>query len=312
MKRIIFYCEPNWAFGSIHTELMKYLWAQGQDCKILPWNQSYTQAELREQDQCCDLWVTTPHGWRFLGYNYGTVAKNKCAVIAHARLDIAELIHHHGVDDWREFYSWGVVSSWLADVSQSLGVPRTPIILPLGVNCNSFRMPVSPELKTVGYAGHFNHEHDFSPQEISSSLAQPKYHKRAWLIEQVCQELGLEFRVAQNYHNSYVTMPGFYQSVDAVVIASTEEGAGLPALEAGAAGRLVISTPVGHWHERVGARGGISVEIPREQFVSQTHTLLQYYKSHPREYQNRCLTIQQHAQTYDWQHVIDTWRDFLA
>ena len=312
MKKIIFYCEPNWAFGSIHTELAKYLWCEGIDCKILPWNQLYTWQEMKEQDQCCDLWVTTPHGWRFLGYNYGTVAPEKCAVIAHARLDIAELIHHKGLVDFEKFYKWGVVSEWLLGVSQQLGVAQVPEVLPLGINYNSFRQPPSQQLQTVGYAGHYFRENDVPPEEISSYLAQPKYHKRAWLIEQACEKVGLNFSVAQRYHNTYVTMPGFYSSVDAVIVASTEEGAGLPALEAGASGRLVISTPVGHWPQRVGPHGGLEVAIPPEQFLSQTCDILQHYKNNPAEYHNKCLSIQQHAASYDWKHVIKIWRDFLT
>lgn len=312
MKKVIFYCEPNWAFGSIHTELAKYLWPLGIDCKILPWNQSYTWQEMMEINKCCDLWVTTPHGWRFLGYNYGTVAAEKCAIIAHARLDIAELIHHHGLNDFEKFRNWGVVSHWLQGISQQLGVVRVPQVLPLGINYHSFLQPPSVKLQTVGYAGFYFRENEVSQEAIEGYLAQPKYHKRAWLIEQACENAGLGFLVAQSYHNTYVTMPGFYSSVDAVIIASTEEGAGLPAMEAGAAGRLVISTPVGHWPERIGTRGGLQVAVSAEEFVSQTTSILQHYKNNPAAYHNKCLSIQQHAASYDWKHVIKIWRDFLT
>ena len=312
MKKVIFYCEPNWAFGSIHTELAKYLWPLGIDCKILPWNQSYTWQEMMEINKCCDLWVTTPHGWRFLGYNYGTVAAEKCAIIAHARLDIAELIHHHGLNDFEKFRNWGVVSNWLQGISQQLGVVRVPQVLPLGINYHSFLQPPSVKLQTVGYAGFYFRENEVSQEAIDGYLAQPKYHKRAWLIEQACESVGLNFSVAQHYHNTYVTMPGFYSSVDAVIVASTEEGAGLPAMEAGAAGRLVISTPVGHWPERITLKGGLEVAIPPDQFLSQTCSILQHYKNNPVDYHNKCLSIQQHAASYDWKHVIKIWRDFLT
>lgn len=311
MKKVIFYCEPNWAFGSIHSELAKYLWSEGLDCKILPWNQSYTLAEMQELNRCCDLFVTTPHGWRFLGYNYATVKPENCAIIAHARLDIAELVHYHGTEDFAKFRNYGVVSEWLQDVSKKLGVSRQPQLLPLGINYHSFFQQPSRQLLTVGYAGFYFRENDVTGEEISSALAPPKYHKRAWLIEQACENVGLRFSIAQNYHNSYVTMPGFYSSVDAVIVASTEEGAGLPAMEAGAAGRLVISTPVGHWHQRIGPQGGYEVAIPTQEFVKQTCDILQHYKNNPVAYYNKCLDIQKHAASYDWKHVIKTWRDFL-
>jgi glycosyltransferase involved in cell wall biosynthesis len=312
MKKIIFYVEPNWAFGSIHSELAKYLWSSGFDCKILPWNQSYTWAEMQELNDVCDLFVTTPHGWRFLGHNYKVIPAEKCAVIAHARLDIAELIHYHGVDEFARFYRYGVVSSWLHDLSGSMGVARRPDILPLGINYNSFYQTPSSQLKKVGYAGAYVGEKEFGQEDIDSYLSLPKYHKRAWLVERACHQAGLEFVVAQNYHNSYVTMPGFYKSVDAVVVASTEEGAGLPVMEAGAAGRLVISTPVGHWPQRIGAQGGHEVSMLTEEFLSQTCSILQHYKAHPGEYHNKCLSIQQHAASYDWKNVIEIWQNFLT
>ena len=64
MKKVIFYCEPNWAFGSIHTELAKYLWPLGIDCKILPWNQSYTWQEMMEMHGDFILALASPHDWR--------------------------------------------------------------------------------------------------------------------------------------------------------------------------------------------------------------------------------------------------------
>lgn len=312
MKKIIFYVEPNWAFGSIHSELAKYLWCQGFDCKILPWNQTYTRQEMQALAAHCDLFVTTPHGWRFLGYNYGVVKPEQCAIIAHARLDIAELIHFHGFQDFALFKGYAVVSNWLQEISKSLGVDRVARVLPLGINYNSFFQKPSIKLQKVGYAGFYLAEQEISQQLIDSYLAQPKYHKRAWLIEKACKYLNMEFVVAQQTHNSYVTMPGFYGQVDAVIIASTEEGAGLPAMEAGAAGRLVISTDVGHWPERIGAWGGHVVSKHPEEFVEQTCSILQHYKTHPVEYQNKCLSIQQHAASYDWKNVINHWVDFLS
>jgi glycosyltransferase involved in cell wall biosynthesis len=106
-------------------------------------------------------------------------------------------------------------------------------------------------------------------------------------------------------------MPGFYKKVDAVLIASTEEGAGLPLLEAGAAGKLVISTPVGHY-SRVGPKGADFVPIVEHEFIEKTVELLSYYKSNSEKYRQRCLEIQHHAQSYDWKYVIDNWIEILS
>jgi glycosyltransferase involved in cell wall biosynthesis len=140
----------------------------------------------------------------------------------------------------------------------------------------------------------------------ASLVAQP-----ARAIKKAAEKAGLEFVVAQHYHNSFVTMGGFYKAVDCVIMASTEEGAGLPVLEAGAAGKLVIGTPVGHWPQRVGDKGGIEVPIPEEEFVRSCVEILTYYKNHPAEYRNRCLQIQEHAKTYDWIHYLQPWITLL-
>jgi glycosyltransferase involved in cell wall biosynthesis len=107
-------------------------------------------------------------------------------------------------------------------------------------------------------------------------------------------------------------MPGFYKRVDAIVCASTEEGAGLPVLEGGAAGKLVIGTAVGHWDQRVGTKGGDVVPILEDEFLEKTVELLCYYKDNPLKYIERCMEIQEHSKTYDWSYVIDKWVRILT
>jgi glycosyltransferase involved in cell wall biosynthesis len=312
MKRVVFYFEPNWAFGTVHYELFKYLWGYGFNCHLLPWNKSYTREEMIELNETTDLFVTTPHGWRFLGYDYQTVPAEKCVIISHAKLDMTELLHYHGKEDFDKFYKYGAVSSWLVDVSKSLGIEREAELTPVAVNCNTFYSPPNDRLKVVGYTGSYHAKQEFSQDQVSSDLAQPKYHKRGWLVEEAVRRAGLEFKVAQPYHNSFITMPGFYKKVDAIVAASTEEGAGLPVMEGGAAGKLVISTAVGHWNQRIGSAGGYAVPVDEEAFLEKTVEILSYYKDNPDKYRQRCLEIQHHAQSYDWKYVIDKWVNILS
>jgi len=310
-KRIVFYFEPNWAFGVVHYELSKYLWDLGYDCRLLPWNKSYTREEMWELNTTTDLFVTTPHGWRFLGYDYQTVKPEQCAIISHAKLDMTELIHYHGHDDFNKFHSYSAVSNWLIDVGKELGITRETNLTPVAINTNAFYSPVNDCLRVVGYTGSFHQEQEFSKDQINSDLAQPKYHKRGWLVKKAVERTGLGFEVAQPYHNSYIPMPGFYKKVDCIISASTEEGAGLPILEGGAAGKLIISTPVGHFKERVGAAGGEEVPIPEDEFVERTVEILEYYKANPVKYRERCQQIQEHSQSYDWEHVVDKWAEVL-
>jgi glycosyltransferase involved in cell wall biosynthesis len=151
-------------------------------------------------------------------------------------------------------------------------------------------------LRTVGFAGAISGVH----VDI----------KRPWLVEQAVKQAGLELKLAHGYHNSYVTMPGYYPTVDALIVASTEEGAGLPALEASAAGRLVISTPVGLWQNNSGNTGH-TVPIEESEFLAETVKLLEFYKNEPAAYRDKCLATQQHARSYDWSQVISDWVGLL-
>lgn len=311
MKKVTFFFEPDWAFGSVHYELFKYLWAEGYNCHLLAWNKPYTVAELQELDKHIDFWVTTPHGYRYLEYVYGAIPAERVVCIAHAPLDINELIHYQGTSDFDRFRQYGVVSPFLKDFSLQAGIKRVPLVCPVAINYHTYYNTPNDSLQTVGFAGTFHEREEFTQEMIEGELAQPKYKKRGYLVRDVAQKAGLNFVVAQQYHNSFVTMGGFYKAVDCVIMASTEEGAGLPVLEAGAAGKLVIGTPVGHWPERVGDKGGIQVSIPEDQFVQECVEILTYYKNHPAEYRNRCLQIQEHAQTYDWSHYLQAWLDVL-
>ena len=64
--------------------------------------------------------------------------------------------------------------------------------------------------------------------------------KRGELAEAAAREAGLAFKVAGWTGNqiSIYDMPDFYRTVDAVLATSVSEGAGLPVMEAAAAGAL--------------------------------------------------------------------------
>jgi len=292
VKQIAFFTEPEWAFGTIHYELTKYLFCYGVNATVMSWDKQYTLQEIAELSDKIDYFVATPYGVAILIDRY-RVAPEKCIAVAHARMDI-ECLMTFLPDNRLRLAGYGVVSDWLRDQSAALGVERIPAVVPIGINYNSFFAWPSRELRTVGYAGAIN------PDNIHRHI------KRPWLIEQAAHQADLPFKPAHGYHNSWVTMPGYYKTVDCVVVASTEEGAGLPALEAAAAGRLVISTPVGIWLARAGDSGH-TVPIEETEFVKETVDWLMYYKHNPEEYQIKCAETQQHARRYDWVNVIQHW-----
>jgi glycosyltransferase involved in cell wall biosynthesis len=106
-------------------------------------------------------------------------------------------------------------------------------------------------------------------------------------------------------------MPEFYRGVDAVLLSSISESASLPVIEAAAAGRLVIGTPVGHFPRKAYEGGGILAPIEPEKFIAFTADTLTYYKENPREYQAKCRAIQKAARNFDWQYSIQEWIDLI-
>lgn len=310
MKKVAFLFDVEWAFGSVHYELFKYLWTVGYNCHLLTWAKSYTIEEMQELDKHIDFWVTTPEGCKFLENVYG-ISVERCVGIAHAKFDLEKFISKYDINDFNRFRNFGVVSSFLKDMSKELGIQREPIVCSVSINYHTYYGEPSKELKVIGYAGTY-WERDSEMSKIlesnfNKSMIQPGYKKRGYLIRECAEKAGLIFKVAQLYHNTFVTMSGFYKTVDAVGIASLEEGAGLPSMEAGAAGKLVIGTPVGLWPTRVGDLGGITVPIPEKEFVEQTVDILMYYKDRPREYQDKCYQIREHAKSYDWVNSLPEW-----
>jgi glycosyltransferase involved in cell wall biosynthesis len=306
MKNVIFFFDNEWAFGSIHYGLFKHLWGFGYNCNLLPWDKVYTKEEIAETDSHIDCWVTSPHGLIVLKqYN---IDLERCIVIAHSVFDLTDYIERCGKDDFDKVKKYGVISNYLKDFSNGLNISREPIVYPVGINYNSFYAEPSNELKIVGYASAYYAREEFTQEMIDNNqVANLKWKKRGYLVKEVAEKIGLEFRVAAHYHNSFVTMPGFYKAVDAVIISSMQEGGGLPALEAGAAGNLVISTPVGYWKERAGGSGGIQVPIGEKEFVEYTTNALNYYKDRPTKYREKCYAIREHAKSYDWSNYVEQW-----
>lgn len=284
------YTEPEWAFGSIHYELTKHLYSRGINATVLNWERSYNHQEIQELSGNVDYFHSSPYGINLLIKNYG-IAPEQCIATVHARWDLNHVVEY-GPEFVDRLHGYTVVSDWLAEQSLAAGIARVPMVTPVAINYDTFHHEPSDQLRTVGFAGAVSGVH--------------VNIKRPWLVEQAVKNAGLELKLAHGYHNSYVTMAGYYPTVDALIVASTEEGAGLPALEASAAGRLVISTPVGLWQSKSG-NSGHTVPIDDAEFVRQTTDLLKYYKDNVSAYREKCLATQQHAKRYDWSQIIDHW-----
>jgi hypothetical protein len=99
--------------------------------------------------------------------------------------------------------------------------------------------------------------------------------------------------------------------VDAVLVSSLTEGAGLPAREAAAAGRLVISTPVGDFPLLTSQGIGIIAPIEARKYKNFVTATLKHYKESPVELVEACHKVQDAARQRDWQYMIDHWIELI-
>jgi glycosyltransferase involved in cell wall biosynthesis len=144
-------------------------------------------------------------------------------------------------------------------------------------------------------------------------VGQPKVSKRGYLVSELAQEMNLPFYSAHPTRQSFVTMPGFYNAVDVIVCSSSDEGAGGPVLEGGAAGRLIITTATGGFSDLVTNIGADVVPVEDNLFKQEAKRIIQFYIDNPVKYRERCKQIQDYAiETYDLSKAIDTWVNLIT
>jgi hypothetical protein len=297
VKNIVFYTETQWVFGQIHYSLCKRLYEYGLNCEVLDFYKQYSVEEMLAICEHTDYFVTTPVGVGWL-LNYSVPAQ-KIKSVAHAQWDLLLGNQQTGLDIYSQLAGYGVVSTILQKKSLEFGISVTPTLLPMGIDFDRYYMPISSGLTTVGFAGAFE-ARNFFGQEI----------KRGILVQQAAEMAQLAFRRPQCH---YLAMPRFYQSVDCVIQASTEEGAGFPMLEAAAAGRLTIGTLVGYYEQNCQRSGGLWAPTESHLFLRECVGYLNFYKNHPDQYIRRCKQIQEYAsEYYRWERHLDSWAKFLA
>ena len=81
----------------------------------------------------------------------------------------------------------------------------------------------------------------------------------------------------------------------------------MPATEAAAAGRLVISTPVGVFPQRAYEGMGIMGPLEEDAFRKFAIETLVYYKNNPSEFVEKCSESQAAAKKSDWKNMIHDW-----
>jgi len=298
-KKLLIYGYTKWSHGRVYYDLCKQLYRLGYIVDLLDWQASHS-TYIKQLIPYYDLFITALDGVGILADMYG-VPYEKIIAVSHHEFDIRMLIEQKGMQIFDRFANYGVVSEFLYCVSLMRGVSRVPKIASVGIDYLEFSSEISERLQTVGYA---------------SSMSVKTYGvewKRGDLAEAAAREAGLEFKVAgwTGKQISFHEMNEFYRSVDAVVTSSLSEAAQLPVMEAAAAGRLVIGTPVGHFPLKAYQGGGIIAPVEAEKFKSFTARTLRYYKENPDAYKEKCRGIQAAAKQFDWQESIGEWVDLI-
>jgi glycosyltransferase involved in cell wall biosynthesis len=290
--KTLIYCDTSWSLGQLYSAVAPRLGAD-----LVDWSKRYPPEFFQQYGRILTL---AGPGSSVLVDSCG-VPREKIIVVAHADEDLIKMFRHDGDDGVRKYAGFGVVSDTLACVSLSLGLVRVPTVMRQGISCADYACEPAKRLRTVGYAAVMSRANAFGV-EI----------KRGELVRKVVEGLGLRFEPATARGLlTRAQMPGYYQSVDAVVMSSLQEGGAMPPYEAAAAGRLVVGTPAGDFPrlalEGMGVLGPLNDE-PFAEFLVET---LDFYRANRRGFQLKCFSIQEASKGRDWSVVAGDWVRFV-
>jgi glycosyltransferase involved in cell wall biosynthesis len=297
--KILIFGYPQWSHGRVYYDVAKQLHPKGYVLDIANWQINHLEY-MDDLLNFYDMVLTSPDGVRALADDY-RVPYERMIVVSHQEMDIRALVEQKGVEVFEKFAAYGVVSEFVYCSSLLQGVRRPPKVVSLGVDFDEFYCEPPNTLRTVGYA---------SSMSVTTFGVE---WKRGHLAERAAAEAGLAFKVAGSTgdQTSFHEMPNFYKSVDAVLTSSISEAAQLPVMEAAAAGRLVIGTPVGHFPLKAYQGGGIIAPIEAEKFVAFTAQTLKHFRANTSEFVRKCSSIQEAARQFDWQFAIGDWVQLL-
>lgn len=289
---VLFYTQNRWAFGQIHHSLIKRLWSHGIYAHLLDWTQSYSQLEFDLLNKKFETFVTTPEAVEHLKQR--GIPLSRIVSIAHHEKDITSAVTDYGVSNFEELKGYGVINNSLIDVSKKLGIKRIPFTLKVGIDFDHFYLPVNKTLEVIGYAG-----------EIKSSMSDGSDFKRSYLIPSIIDRVKLPLRSHEFFN--HLCMSGYYTLIDALLVSSNYETAGLPAMEAAAAGKLVISPAVGYFDGSF----GVLCRTPDQEFLEDAVETIERFKD-PVLYKNICLSSQQCIKDhFDWSVLIKDWINII-
>lgn len=295
LKKMLICSYPQWSRNRIYYDLCKQLHRKGYIVDILDLDPDASNKRSELFDYY-DLVLTSTDNVPGLSEDYG-VPFEKMIVVTHHEMDIRFLIERKGLEVFERFAAYGAASYFVYCASIMQGVRRPPRVTPPGVDYAEFYAEVPTKLESVGFV---------APMSTETFGVE---WKRGQLSKAAAEQAGLPFKLAgpDQGQASFHDMPAYYPSVDAVLMSSLSEVAQLPVMEAAAAGRLVIGTPVGHFPLKAYQGAGILAPIEPEKFVAFAATTLTHYRERPADFVFKCLAIQEAARQSDWKYCIDDW-----
>ena len=285
---VLFYTQNQWAFGQIHHALIKRFYTHGIYAHLLDFYQHHTQLEFDLLKKKFETFVTTPEAVvRLMAYG---VEPERIITIAHAERDVVGGAQNSGSWVFDKVKAYAVINPALVAVSKQTGIKRVPVVVRNGLDFDHYYAPIAKKLMTVGYPGASYH-----PMSDNTDC------KRAYLVPEVLNNMGLSYQKHPNVN--HLCMAGYYETVDAILVTSNYEACGLPAMEAAAAGRLVVSSGVGYFD----GSAGVLCRTPDDEFVFDARLALVKHKN-PVVYRAACEEAQQYARdNYDWSKTQDGW-----
>ena len=137
MKKILFYTENRWAYGSIHHGLCKELYKYNIYANLLDWTANYTSEEFELLNNTYDLFVTNPEAVLHLHYNYG-IPLSKIIAIAHGQWDILLAKKEANIDFYPELHSYAAIAQVLKDKSEEFNISVIPKVIEYGIHFDVF------------------------------------------------------------------------------------------------------------------------------------------------------------------------------
>ena len=293
--------DVTWCIGEIYRHIAPYVGGE-----VLNWDVTI-DGSLDSYD-----WVLTTagEGTRRLIEYYKT-PRHKIYAVSHSEYDSLRFLRYEGNENIGKYAGYAVVSDTLACSSLSMGIIRIPTVLRGGVDCALYDAPVPQELRIVGYGASYRRLNEFGVEQKRGDLVKLAVDRAGLLFKPAIslpEALGPLWRSASTPKEK---MPEYYRTVDAVIMSSLQEGGGMPPLEAAAAGRLVIGTPVGEFPRLAYEGLGILAPLNADAFVDFVVDQLNFYKYHLEEFNNRCVAGREAARKRDWSCVAQDWVKFV-